>query len=662
MAGEDDEKLEAPADFDGPTKDRHCTDILMLLLIVLMWAAMTAVGIYAAAEGDFRLVLYPLDYDGNICGTDFGSIDMSDYPYLLYVSSFAGVCVKDCPQLEGQVSDNATDIGTLVTYGGIFQSETNDTLSELAPDFVQVADYSSSENVRFCTEEACYPSGEPQLSWVSEGVRQGLGYSFYVGDTYDALWQCFLTDEANSRITELVESDGTRGLAIADDASKFFTQLYGDLWTAGYYVLAFGFGVSVGISFIYIFLMRLPLILTVMVWTSILITIALFFAGGYYMWQLATEWDDEIPKTVSDSTINITTGFSIALFVLGGIIALLSCCLRSQIQTAVGCVKQAGRAINSMVLILLVPVLQAIGLLAFVAVFGYYGVHLASLGEIVVKDIPLDVEGEQVISFRTYVFDDFVSNCGWFLLFCLFWTSNFIVALGDMIISMSVAKWYFTKSKRSVGSWTVLGSIKDTLLYHAGTCAYGSLVLAIIQFIRAIIARLQKKAKEVDSKIASALLCCCQCCFACMECCLKFLNKNAYIQCAIFSTAFCKSCRQAFGLIFRNAARIAAITYVSGAVLIVGKLFISAVTTLLGYYFIVENIDDELHSVGGPVCIIFLISYWVSDFFMDVFDMAITTILHCLIADEEMFDGRGGYSERELTNWVDKHADLTGSR
>ena len=42
---------------------------------------------------------------------------------------------------------------------------------------------------------------------------------------------------------------------------------------------------------------------------------------------------------------------------------------------------------------------------------------------------------------------------------------------------------------------------------------------------------------------------------------------------------------------------------------------------------------------------------------MDVFDMAITAILHCLIADEEMFDGGGGgYSERELTDWVDRKA------
>jgi choline transporter-like protein 2/4/5 len=653
---EEHDKLVAPADFDGPTKDRHCTDILMLLALIAMWVAMTGVGIYAVTNGDYRLVLYPLDYDGNVCGTDFG-LDMTEFPYLLYVNSYTGgVCVKECPDLTGKVSDNLTDIGTLVTYNGVFQAD-NGSLSELPLDYIQVGDYSSSTDAISCTDDTCFPQQSPSLSWVSNGVNQGFGYAYYAADSYELLWRCYLTTEASARIEELVSSQ-SGGLQIADDASQFFTKLYADLWVARKYVLGFGFGVSVLVSFVYIFLMRLPLILTAMVWSSIFISIALFFVSGYYAWVFASDWSDEVPQTVSNTTINATTAASIVLYVIGGIMILLACCLRSQIQTAIGCVKQAGKAVNCMIIILLVPVLQAVGFLAFLIVFGYYGANLASLGKISVVEVPLDGTGTQEIAFRKYEFDDFVENCGWYLLFCLFWTSNFIVAVGDMIVAISVSKWYFTKNKVTIGSWTVLTSIWQTLFYHAGTCAYGSLILAVVQMIRAMIARAQKAAKDANSKIAGAILCCCQCFFCCLECCLKFLNKNAYIQTAIFSTAFCKSCRQAFYLIFRNAARIAAISYVSGAVLIVGKLFISAVTTSVSYYFIAEDIENELHSVGGPVAIVFLISYWVSDFFMDVFDMAISTILHCVIADEEMFDGEAGYTEKSLKNWVDKHADI----
>jgi hypothetical protein len=56
---------------------------------------------------------------------------------------------------------------------------------------------------------------------------------------------------------------------------------------------------------------------------------------------------------------------------------------------------------------------------------------------------------------------------------------------------------------------------------------------------------------------------------------------------------------------------VAAITYVSAAVLIVGKLFISSVTTGVGYYLITDQIENELNSVAGPMVLIFLISYWI---------------------------------------------------
>jgi len=221
---------------------------------------------------------------------------------------------------------------------------------------------------------------------------------------------------------------------------------------------------------------------------------------------------------------------------------------------------------------------------------------------------------------------------------------------------MSVAKWYFTKQKSKIGSWTVLGSIKDVILYHAGTAALGSLLVAVVQLLRAIIAKWQRAAKRANNKLGQCILCCCQCCFWCLECCLKYVNKNAYIQTAIFSTSFCKSCRESFALIFRNAARLCAISYISAAVLIIGKLFISSVVTVVAYYAIQESdLSDHLYSVGGPVVIIFLISYWLSDFFMDVLDVGILTVLHCFIADEEMFDGGERYSEKSLKDFVDKH-------
>ena len=54
--------------------------------------------------------------------------------------------------------------------------------------------------------------------------------------------------------------------------------------------------------------------------------------------------------------------------------------------------------------------------------------------------------------------------------------------------------------------------------------------------------------------------------------CMKFINKNAYIQTAIHGYGFCHSARVAFFLILRNILRVAAVGIVSELVLLLGRV------------------------------------------------------------------------------------------
>lgn len=435
------ERLVAPADFDGPTVDRHCTDIFCFVIIIASWVVMTGIGIYAMANGNLDFVIRPLDYDGGICGTTFNNIDRVDYPYLLYVNLFAGVCVNECPDLDGITEDNLTDVRTLVSYGGIFQVDGAELELSVSIDgdskSLQMADYSNSSNTLFCTDDLCFPNNSTVDSWTSRGVNQGYGFAFYVASTYELLYRCYLTDDAEQRIRELTNNTNMASeVGIANDLYSFWNKLYTDLWLARYYIFGFGCGVSLLVSLIYIFLMRLPFLLTTVIWTSIFTSIAMFILGGYYAYSQATIWDDAIPKTVSDKTIALTTGFSYALYAIGGVLAILACCLRKAIMDAIVCTKEAGRAVNSMTLILLVPLLEALGFIIFLIPFMYYSANLSSLATITTKDVPVDVDLPGIetatVAFRVFDFDDFTENCAWYFLFCFFWTGNFIVAMGDV--------------------------------------------------------------------------------------------------------------------------------------------------------------------------------------------------------------------------------------
>jgi len=640
------EKLTAPPDFDGPTSERKCTDILCSLLLLVMWGVMTGIGVYAYRNGDYRVVFYPMDYDGNICGTDYGEADMTNYSKLVYINNFGGgVCVKECPVVE-----NMTDVYTYLTYDGVYQAEG----ATLDPDYVDVADYSNSSGALKCDEDKC--PANPLTSWFSEGVNQGNGFAFYALDTIEVLkTRCLTNPNALTEIQDLIRvEESVLNIESLDSAGEFFTNLFADIYESRLYIAAFGLGVSMVLGFIYAQLLRIPVLLRAIIWTSILATIGIIFGTGYYVFSKANEWSDEDPRTLADSTIFTAKVFSYVLFGLGGVVVLLVVFLRKEIQLAVTCVKEAARAIAAMPFMILFPIIQTAGFLAFLAIWLFWCIHLASLGEVVFKELPTD----STLTVRWFEFDDFVENCGWYFLFCFFWTSNFIVAMGEIVIAMCVGKWYFTRDKSSLRPCMILQSMSIAMYYHIGTAAFGSAIIAIIQIIRAIITKIQKKAEQLDSKVAQALLCCCQCCLWCFQKFMEFLNKNAYIQTAIFGTSFCTSAKEAFALIARNAKRVGSITYVSEVVLFLGKIFISCLTAGAAYMVMEsQELNDVVFSLTGPTVVIFFMAYFVGDMFLDIFEMSTATILQCFIADEEMFDGADNYAEGELRTWLDDYQE-----
>jgi hypothetical protein len=186
------------------------------------------------------------------------------------------------------------------------------------------------------------------------------------------------------------------------------------------------------------------------------------------------------------------------------------------------------------------------------------------------------------------------------------------------------------------------------LRYHLGTAAFGSLILAIIKTIRSILAYLQRKAKKSGNKIAQYVLCVLQCCMWCLEKCMRFLNKNAYIQTAMHGYSFCHACRAAFFLIARNILRVFAVSVVGDFVLLLGRICIPVITTFLCYIAIIYNTDNQIYGILAPMLMTFVIAYLVTTLFVEVFGMAISTILMCYCADEEMFQPEDRFADGAL--------------
>ncbi|CAG9110335.1 unnamed protein product [Plutella xylostella] len=102
------EPLHYDPDFNGPTHNRSCTDVLWLIIFILFLGGWGFVGYYSFTNGDVERLLAPIDSKGRRCGLD---ADVMNKKYLVFFditkclspeAPITGcptpqVCVSQCP-------------------------------------------------------------------------------------------------------------------------------------------------------------------------------------------------------------------------------------------------------------------------------------------------------------------------------------------------------------------------------------------------------------------------------------------------------------------------------------------------------------------------------------------------------------------------------------
>lgn len=576
------------AGFDGPVKSRHCTDCLMLLALIAAWVAMSAVGLIVTGavdseslpQGNPMRLTNGIDYNGKICGLDSPVQDKSKAYYL---PSGIAVCVSECPD----------------TY----------TYTE----FICMYDLQSAVDA-----DSSYA-----LGWAYVAAQTCM----YKVTTEDVLNNCVYTPPSS---TPSAGSTPANVIATSYEMpdtsvlSDFMKDVQNNLGA----VFGFGLGVSVFVGFVFLAMLRIPGLLFIIIWTIMLSIFGLLAGGGALFYQNYTKWNEEDPQTHTDMQITSLQYLSYILWALAALYLCLMMVLRKRINLAVSVVKEAARAVSAMPMIMSLPLVQSVGVAAFMVPWVIFCIFLASAGEVEA----ITVNG---ISVKQFVYTDNLRYAMLYMVFVFFWTTQFIVAIGQIITALSISGWYFTREKSQAGNSTYWGSFSTALRYHAGTAAFGSLIIAIVLTIRTVVAYLQYKFKDSKNPVIVFGLRCLQCCLWCLEKILRFIQKHAYIQTAIHGYSFCKAARCGFFLIARNILRVTAVKMVEEFVLLLGHLVIPAGTTVLAYiYFYYSEVEVE----GVFLLLIFIcvMAYFIASVFLEVVGMAIETILQCFIADEEM--------------------------
>lgn len=216
-----------------------------------------------------------------------------------------------------------------------------------------------------------------------------------------------------------------------------------------------------------------------------------------------------------------------------------------------------------------------------------------------------------------------------------FWLVFFISAFAEMVLAGTFARWYWTMNKSDVPFFTLTGSIYRTFRFHLGTLAFGSLIITICRIIRLVLEYIDKKLKKYDNELTKAIMCCCRCFFWCLENFLKFMNRNAYIMCAIHGKNFIASSTDAFNLLMRNVLRVIALDKTTDFLFFLSKLLLSLGMSACTFVYLTSEFFPQhfpntlIHYPLAQVFFIFLGTYFISSVFFGVYSMAVDTLFLC---------------------------------
>ncbi|CAN0082339.1 unnamed protein product, partial [Hapterophycus canaliculatus] len=125
------------------------------------------------------------------------------------------------------------------------------------------------------------------------------------------------------------------------------------------------------------------------------------------------------------------------------------------------------------------PLLQCAAIVAFLVPWSIYCVYTASLAD-VSETCPI-LNSSSIffihpscpdrcsscvhlagLTVRSFEYSDEVEKRGWYLLFIFFWTTQFVVAMGQIVVALSVVKYYFTRDVETVSSTQKMYSGQQT--------------------------------------------------------------------------------------------------------------------------------------------------------------------------------------------------------
>jgi len=235
--------------------------------------------------------------------------------------------------------------------------------------------------------------------------------------------------------------------------------------------------------------------------------------------------------------------------------------------------------------------------------------------------------------------DEVTTGLAAFHLFGYLWLTQFVGAVAWTAMSGAVCHWYFFRNDpREATRVPILRSLYRVLRYHIGSMAFGSLIIAFIQFCQCVLAYVERHTSRGNSFALKLAFKCCQLCLYCLEKTIKFITYYGFVFVALRGDNFCSACYMTFKFIVSNPVQVSMNSLVT-RLLTLSTIFTIPVGCAIGTYVYIDRQTSIVDAIY-PAAAAFLLGAFVTQACMGVFECVVTTVFVCCFRDASLYNGK----------------------
>ncbi|CAD6889275.1 unnamed protein product [Tilletia controversa] len=188
-----------------------------------------------------------------------------------------------------------------------------------------------------------------------------------------------------------------------------------------------------------------------------------------------------------------------------------------------------------------------------------------------------------------------------FLFFVFYYVSEVLKNITLVVTAGIFGVWYYGAPTKHVA----LSSFKRATTYSLGSICFGSLIVSLLELLRAFFRTLSATQAAEGDMISSILACVASCCIGCIEGMVRWLNKYAFINVALYGSSYIEAAKATFTLLQQKGVDVIVNDSLVNTVWLMGSFAIGILTALFSYIYLKESNSNP----GESSSIIILASF-----------------------------------------------------